>query len=78
MNAALSSGQTGPRLEVSQQMDAESWDEKVEELSQIVSGKRVGERRLSHRMGTGAIRSMFNPSIVNLSLRCVHRADTLS
>jgi hypothetical protein len=30
-------------LEVSQQMDAESWDEKVEELSQIVSGKRVGE-----------------------------------
>ena len=41
MNAVLSSGQTGPRLEVSQQMDAESWDEKVEELSQIISGKRL-------------------------------------
>jgi glycosyltransferase involved in cell wall biosynthesis len=39
MNAVLSSGQTGPRLEVSQQMDAESWDEKVEELSRIISGK---------------------------------------
>ena len=32
----IDSGRTGPQLAISKQMDAESWDAKVEELSRIV------------------------------------------
>jgi glycosyltransferase involved in cell wall biosynthesis len=32
----LASGKTGPQAEISQAMDHESWDEKVEEMSQVV------------------------------------------
>jgi glycosyltransferase involved in cell wall biosynthesis len=30
---------TGPRMEMSREMDAESWDEKVEEMSRIIKGE---------------------------------------
>ena len=33
----LASGQTGPQIRISERMDRESWDAKVEELSRIVS-----------------------------------------
>lgn len=33
----LASGETGPQMAVSRQMDTESWDERVEELSAIVT-----------------------------------------
>jgi glycosyltransferase involved in cell wall biosynthesis len=36
----IASGNTGPQLSISQSMDCESWDEKVEELSRIVAGMR--------------------------------------
>jgi glycosyltransferase involved in cell wall biosynthesis len=32
----IESGKTGPQISISQQMDCESWDEKVEELSRIL------------------------------------------
>jgi len=34
----IDSGRTGPQISISQQMETESWDAKVEELSQIVAG----------------------------------------
>jgi glycosyltransferase involved in cell wall biosynthesis len=40
MNAILSSGDTGPQQRISSQMDSESWDHKVEELSKILTGVR--------------------------------------
>jgi hypothetical protein len=33
----IDSGQTGPQLSISRKMDSESWDRKVEELSEIVA-----------------------------------------
>jgi hypothetical protein len=48
VNAILESGRTGPQMEISHQMDAESWDEKVEELSRIVTaGEETAIPRLS-------------------------------
>jgi glycosyltransferase involved in cell wall biosynthesis len=38
IESILSSGKTGPQLAISNQMDSESWDHKVEELSRIYSG----------------------------------------
>jgi glycosyltransferase involved in cell wall biosynthesis len=38
VNAILASGRTGPQMRISSQMDSESWDQKVEELSQILTG----------------------------------------
>lgn len=38
IQAILDSGQTGPQLAISRQMDTESWDQRVEELSGIVAG----------------------------------------
>ena len=38
--ATLESGCTGPQMSISSHMDPESWDRKVEELSQIVAGTR--------------------------------------
>ena len=38
LNAVLESGCTGPQMRISCQMDSESWDRKVEELSRIVAG----------------------------------------
>jgi glycosyltransferase involved in cell wall biosynthesis len=35
IESIVSSGLTGPQMRISQQMDCESWDEKVEELSRI-------------------------------------------
>jgi len=32
----IESGKTGPQISISRQMDCESWDEKVEELSRIL------------------------------------------
>src|SRR6266516_5308370 len=40
IDTILASGQTGPQIRISSQMDSESWDQKVEELSQIVAGVR--------------------------------------
>jgi glycosyltransferase involved in cell wall biosynthesis len=40
VDAVLQSGQTGPQVRLSSQMDSESWDHKVEELSQVVAGIR--------------------------------------
>ena len=40
INAILESGCTGPQMSISSHMDPESWDRKVEELSQIVAGTR--------------------------------------
>ena len=40
IDTILKSGQTGPQIRISSQMDSESWDQKVEELSQIVAGVR--------------------------------------
>ena len=40
VNAILQSGHTGPQMRISSQMDSESWDHKVEELSQVVAGIR--------------------------------------
>ena len=37
VTAILESGRTGPQMSISSQMDPESWDRKVEELSQIVA-----------------------------------------
>ena len=37
VNGILESGRTGPQMSISSQMDSESWDRKVEELSQIVA-----------------------------------------
>jgi len=34
----IDSGETGPQIRISQQMDCESWDAKVEELSRILQG----------------------------------------
>jgi hypothetical protein len=34
----LDSGHSGPRMAVSRQMDRQSWDHRVEELSEIVAG----------------------------------------
>jgi hypothetical protein len=34
----IDSGQTGPQLSISQQMEVESWDAKVEQLSRILMG----------------------------------------
>jgi glycosyltransferase involved in cell wall biosynthesis len=39
----LSSGCTGPQMRISQQMDCESWDHKVEELSRIFLEVTAGE-----------------------------------
>jgi hypothetical protein len=30
---------TGPRIEISREMDSESWDEKVEQMSRIIRGE---------------------------------------
>jgi len=38
LDAILQSGATGPQMRISSQMDVESWDQKVEELSQVVAG----------------------------------------
>jgi glycosyltransferase involved in cell wall biosynthesis len=38
LDAILQSRSTGPQMRISSQMDAESWDQKVEELSQVVAG----------------------------------------
>jgi len=38
IDAMLTSGQTGPQMGISSQMDSESWDHKVEQLSQVVAG----------------------------------------
>jgi len=38
LDAILKSGATGPQMRISSQMDVESWDQKVEELSQVVAG----------------------------------------
>jgi glycosyltransferase involved in cell wall biosynthesis len=38
ITALLESGRTGPQMSISSHMDAESWDRKVEELTQIVAG----------------------------------------
>jgi glycosyltransferase involved in cell wall biosynthesis len=38
LEAIIRSGKTGPQIEISQAMDSESWDSKVEELSRIVTG----------------------------------------
>jgi hypothetical protein len=38
VNAILQSGETGPQIRMSSQMDSESWDHKVEELSRILTG----------------------------------------
>ena len=35
LDAIVSSGKTGPQLAISNRMNSESWDEKVEELSRI-------------------------------------------
>jgi glycosyltransferase involved in cell wall biosynthesis len=35
----LATQATGPRIEMSREMDAESWDEKVEEMSRIIRGE---------------------------------------
>jgi hypothetical protein len=35
IESIVSSGLTGPQMKISQQMDCESWDQKVEELSRI-------------------------------------------
>jgi hypothetical protein len=40
VRAILESGRTGPQMGISSHMDSESWDRKVEELSQIVAGIR--------------------------------------
>lgn len=37
IEACLASGQIGPQLSISQSMEGESWDDKVEELSQVVN-----------------------------------------
>ena len=37
---------TGPRMEISREMDTESWDEKVEEMSRIIKGEPQ-QRRMS-------------------------------
>src|SRR5262249_11768791 len=36
----LESGVTGPQMSISKEMDVESWDDKVEELSRILIGLR--------------------------------------
>lgn len=36
--ALIHSGKTGPRMSISEQMDSESWDAKVEEFSRILTG----------------------------------------
>ena len=41
IDTILRSGQTGPQMAISSQMDPESWDQKVEQMCQIVS--RAGE-----------------------------------
>ena len=41
IDAILRSGQAGPQMAISSQMDPESWDQKVEQMCQIVS--RTGE-----------------------------------
>ncbi|MBI4472557.1 MAG: glycosyltransferase [Acidobacteria bacterium] len=38
LQAVVDSGMAGPQLSISRKMDPESWDEKVEELSRIISG----------------------------------------
>ncbi len=38
IQAIVDSGKTGPQMSISRQMDGESWDEKVEQLSHIFSG----------------------------------------
>ncbi len=40
ISAIVASGETGPQLRISSQMDSESWDQKVEELSQTIAGVR--------------------------------------
>ena len=40
LDAIIQSGRTGPQISISSQMDEESWDSKVEQLSQIVSDCR--------------------------------------
>jgi len=45
IEAYLNAGRRGPNLEVSRLMDAESWDEKVEELSRIIADVRADGRR---------------------------------
>lgn len=41
VNAILESSRTGPQIEISRQMNSETWDEKVEQLSRIVTGSDV-------------------------------------
>src|SRR5262245_17088883 len=41
IQSIIDSKKTGPQMSISQQMDAESWDAKVEELSKIVMGVDV-------------------------------------
>jgi glycosyltransferase involved in cell wall biosynthesis len=38
VDGILKSGSTGPQMRISSQMDSESWDQKVEELSQFMAG----------------------------------------
>ena len=40
VDTILNSGQTGPQTRISSQMEPESWDQKIEEISQIVTGIR--------------------------------------
>jgi hypothetical protein len=38
LDAVIQSGKTGPQMSISLQMESESWDNKVEELSRILEG----------------------------------------
>lgn len=40
----LRSGKSGPRMEVSRRMDGESWDDKVEEMSRVITGQMLYAR----------------------------------
>jgi glycosyltransferase involved in cell wall biosynthesis len=53
LDAVMAEGRTGPRLEASRSMEPESWDEKVEALSRLVSEALRAESRVRPSYGDG-------------------------
>jgi len=53
IEAYLKEGKRGPNIEVSRLMEPESWDEKVEELSRIITDLGVGGRRRGKTLTAG-------------------------